>query len=308
MPILFVHGVAARSDNPIQVSLWKEIRKFLRTYIAPIIASDPEEVLIDLVYWGDIGSGLAWNGASCPPATVFVPVRNEGLDTITALRVAKDPADVMKEASRRFSGLLGNATTRMTGVARAPLHPMIMQFFGDIFIYINNRGTPEHPGPIPLRILSALKRAQEDQNKHPKEPIVVLSHSMGGQLIYDTVTAFLPHSPDFQDIRIDYWCACSSQVGLFEEMKLFLKSTSFYHLGNPVPFPERKYLGDWWNVWDPNDLLSFTVHNIISGVDDSAYDSGVSAAEAHLVVLQQYSFYALFAKKLREAKRKCFMK
>ena len=128
MPILFVHGVAARSDNPAQVSLWNEIRRFLRTYIAPIIASDPEGVLIDLVYWGDIGSGLAWNGASCPPATVFVPVRNEGLDTLTALLAAKNPADVIKEASRRFSGLPGNAITRMTGGARTPLHPMIMQF------------------------------------------------------------------------------------------------------------------------------------------------------------------------------------
>jgi hypothetical protein len=61
-------------------------------------------------------------------------------------------------------------------------------------------------------------------------------------------------------------------------------------------------------VWDPNDFLSYTVHGIISGVDDGAYDSGVSAAEAHHMVLQNYSFYAAFANKVTGAKHKRFMK
>jgi hypothetical protein len=53
----------------------------------------------------------------------------------------------------------------------------------------------------------------------------------------------------------------------------------------------------------PNDSLSFTVHNIISGADDNSYDSGVSATEAHHSILQRYSFYVALAQKISDAKQ-----
>ena len=77
---------------------------------------------------------------------------------------------------------------------------------------------------ISLRVLDALATARENQQARGGEPLVVLSHSMGGQIVYDLVTHFLPRLDRYAGVRIDYWAAAASQIGLFEEMKLFLAS------------------------------------------------------------------------------------
>jgi hypothetical protein len=76
------------------------------------------------------------------------------------------------------------------------------------------------------------------------EPLVVLTHSMGGQIFYDLVTHFLPRMPEHRGIRIDYWCAAASQVGLFEELGLFLESAPERGPG-PAAHPPREHLGGW---------------------------------------------------------------
>jgi hypothetical protein len=123
---------------------------------------------------------------------------------------------------------------------------------------------------------------------------------MGGQIVYDTVTSFLPSAPELADIRIDFWCAAASQVGFFEEAKLFLARQDQYRQGNPVPFP-KKHLGVWWNVWDYNDVISFTVKDIIRGVDDEPNSSGMSLISAHGGYLQRPSFFRRFANKVQAA-------
>jgi hypothetical protein len=127
---------------------------------------------------------------------------------------------------------------------------------------------------------------------------------MGGQIVYDLVTHFLPKTQS--NLRIDFWCATASQVGLFEEMKLFLASTPQYSKGNgnKVPFPDKQYLGLWWNVWDHNDFISYTAAPIIDGIDDESYESGVSLIKAHGEYLLRPSFYRKFGDKLAAAKKR----
>ncbi|NTU83853.1 MAG: hypothetical protein HGA45_31515, partial [Chloroflexales bacterium] len=67
MPIVFVHGVAAR-DGQSDTALWAEIAAYLRRYIAPALSADPNGVPIRKIYWGDLGVRLAWGGASLPGA------------------------------------------------------------------------------------------------------------------------------------------------------------------------------------------------------------------------------------------------
>ncbi len=123
---------------------------------------------------------------------------------------------------------------------------------------------------------------------------------MGGQIVYDAVTHFLPNDPERSQIHINFWCATASQVGFFEEAKLFLARSDAYQTGNPVPFPAT-HLGVWWNVWDHNDFLSFTAKDIMAGVDDEPFDSGMSLLAAHGGYLQRPSFYRKLAEKLRAA-------
>lgn len=185
---------------------------------------------------------------------------------------------------------------------RKPLNDLVSVFIGDVFHYLHTRGEGNKPGTIPRRLLDKLHAAHRNRIERNGEPIVVLSHSMGGQIVYDVISHFLPTStsPD-NNPRVDFWCATASQVGFFEEAKLFLDSQPEYCTGRPVPFP-HEHLGVWWNVWDPNDVLSFTAEGIFSQVDDESFNSGMSLLGAHGGYLQRPSFYRAFAAKLAQAK------
>jgi hypothetical protein len=183
--------------------------------------------------------------------------------------------------------------------ARPALNTFVTRFIGDVFVYLRDRGTPGAPGPIPRTLLDALAAAKKDR---PGEPLVVLSHSMGGQLVYDAVTAFLA-APPYDGVRVDFWAAAASQVGLFEEMKLFCASDPRYHAGAAkVPFPDRSRLGGWWNVYDRTDVLSFTAKAIVDGVDDEEFSSGVPMVGAHGGYFTRPSFFRRFGEKVAEAR------
>jgi hypothetical protein len=129
---------------------------------------------------------------------------------------------------------------------------------------------------------------------------VVVSHSMGGQIVYDALTYYLPSDPSLADIQMDFWLASASQVGFFEEAKLFHLVDARYRTGTKAPFPPR--LGTWWNVWDHNDFLSFTAADIFEGIDDEPFDSGLSLLAAHGGYLRRPSFHRRFAEKLQAAR------
>ena len=423
MPILYVHGVNTRSRDGFLA-----MEGFLRRYVAPAIADDPENVLIDDAFWGDVGVALAWDGISRPrsrilghgarsarpsdlqgalTATAFAdalerlpesastpaPAAGGGLVasgttargpetmvlrlhrlapaelsdllavTIAAAGppspeqtrmilaadwVAADPAtaatlaaaatpeseqewlmdlvraragdpvpgtlrgmgaegfwsgvgDRLKETTGRALGLPTYAISVAAAELRKPLNDLVSQFAGDVLVYVNGRGTVGVPGLIPARLLDKLVVAQANKRVRGGEPLVVLTHSMGGQLVYDAVTHFLPKTPTLRDVRLDFWCATASQVGFFEEAKLFLASDKAVKAPALVPFPGAN-LGVWWNVWDYNDVLSFTVHGIFSGVKDEPYDTGLSLAGAHGGYLTRPSFFRRLAAELAAAK------
>lgn len=212
-----------------------------------------------------------------------------------------DLKDRLLEALTRADDASGYALTRVLNQLRPRLNQTLILFFGDVFTYLTRRGTPEQPGEITQRLLDQLAAAHRLQQERHGEPIVLLSHSMGGQIVYDVLTHFLPNMPQYQHIKVDFWCATASQVGVFEEMKLLAESDPAHSLssGKKVSLPPAAHLGYWWNVWDSNDYLSFTAKVIFDGIDDAAYDSGMSLAGAHSGYLQQPSFYRTFAKKLR---------
>lgn len=431
MAIVFVHGVANRTDTPKYAERWRRLEVFLRRYVAPAISDQPANVHISAAYWGDLGAQFAWDRASRPrtpllgmgagptdssqqqatmiassleslrglpagqapqqpvaglliPAGPSVPVAGstrlrladltpdqlsdvaailirgtgqnadqETLALVAADAVAHDPAtqpilsgcsdypaeitalaslidaryrqeqanagallvsqggadwlskfqDRLTETWGRIDSAPGYAVSRALVEARKPLNDLVTLFLGDVLTYIGHRGSAQTPGAIPTRVLQALKEASQAK-LDAGEPLVVLTHSMGGQILYDLVTCFIPQDPALQDLRIDFWCATASQVGLFEELKLFLADHSAYgkSFGNQVPFPDRHHLGGWWNVWDHNDVLSFTAKEIMAGIDDQSYDSGVSVVEAHSSYLEQPSFFRAFAGKLAAAR------
>jgi hypothetical protein len=217
--------------------------------------------------------------------------------------------DIISAVTQKAKDVVGNiedagavALTNILKNYRQPLNSGITTFFGDVFTYLSTRGTAETPGLIVGDVLAAVAAAHDAPRTSPTEPLVILSHSMGGQIIYDLVTFFLPRIRQYQDIRVDFWVAAASQVGLFEEMKLFKVSSPAYSAAkqNKVPFPSRDYLGYWLNVWDPDDFLSYTAAPIFEGVDDESFDSGLSVLKAHGGYLVSPAFYGRVGAKVRE--------
>jgi hypothetical protein len=202
------------------------------------------------------------------------------------------------ETVSRVTGAPGLAVSTVLGEIRRPVNDLATLFVGDVFAYLSRRGDAAKPGPIPTLVIDALRAAKAAA---PEEPLVVLTHSMGGQIVYDLVSYFLPRCAP--ELRVDFWCATASQVGLFEEVKLFLASDPAYSAsaGNKAPFP-KPHLGGWWNVWDHSDFISYTAAPIFEGVDDESYNSGVSIATAHSEYLARPSFYRRFAEKLNHAR------
>jgi len=191
------------------------------------------------------------------------------------------------------------------------------KFVYDIWSYLSTRGSDTKPGAIPRAFINALQSAQQTKLKRGGEPIVVVSHSMGGQIVYDVVTHFLPRLPHCSQIVIDFWCATASQVGLFHELKLFLESgaaltsngvgtgtgaagvgaTAIGAAGVDV-LARNRHLGYFWNVWDPSDLFSYSARAISENLDDEVFESGLDAVSAHGAYLHMPAFFRRMAAKL----------
>lgn len=174
---------------------------------------------------------------------------------------------------------------RAMGGVRRPFAGILPIFVGDILRYLDGRGRPGSPGPIIERVLDGLREAAEAGAEG--EPLVVLTHSMGGQLLYDTLTAFDP------GVRVDFWCASGGQVGFFVELGVFLEAT------DPAARPfAADTVGYFWNAWSSSDVLSFPTEGRVPGAHDSdfAYDGTLIAN--HMSYLHDPAFYATLAAKV----------
>lgn len=175
---------------------------------------------------------------------------------------------------------------------RRPLEGFVPYFLGDALKYFMARGTPRQPGPIAARVLDAVKRSWH-LSRERGEPLVIVTHSMGGQLIYDALTSFIPADPELKDLRAAVWCAAASQVGPCKELGLFLDDQT----GEGTALNASPHLGYFWNVWSDRDFLSFSAEGVVPGVHDTAFPLG--GRSPHMAYLQRPEFYRTLAARVR---------
>jgi hypothetical protein len=218
-----------------------------------------------------------------------------------ALDFLRGMRDRVTESISRMLGSPVAAAGLVAVELRPKLNDFVTRFLGDVLFYMTRRGTATAPGPIPKALIEELVIAQANKKARGGEPIVLLTHSMGGQIAYDVVTSFLPGIGS--DIKVDFWCATASQVGYFEELNMFIASSPDFSKASGSRTPVAKTnLDRWWNLWDRNDIISFTTAGIFApGIDDEEYWSGTSLAAAHGGYLERPSFYRRFADKLKAA-------
>lgn len=204
--------------------------------------------------------------------------------------------DILKEGAGRLTNSVGDLISHAAVKAlRRPLTNTVATFLGDAFIYLNEREGGAALGPIATLVADDLRKAAkvaEDKG----EPLVVICHSFGGEIVYDLLTHYLKDD----GLRVDTWVTVGSQVGLFEEMSLYLAS-------DPGAPPEAVAMPAsvqrWLNVVDTTDVLAFTVAPVFTGgaqLADFKYDTGMAFTGAHSGYWQWPSFYRRLLARLKE--------
>jgi hypothetical protein len=173
-------------------------------------------------------------------------------------------------------------------VARAVrpyLHHGVSVFIGDVFVYLSTREQPKN-GPIVAEIKTNFERAAAAKTAKDNL-LIVVAHSMGGNISYDVLTSFAPH------VDVDLFVTVGSQVGLFEELKLFKLREAAIKAPKKMRRPPN--VKRWINVIDPSDPLAYAVSGIFDDTIDTSFDSDAPVWSAHT----SYFVRPLFHERLR---------
>ncbi|MEU7869988.1 hypothetical protein [Dactylosporangium sp. NPDC049140] len=218
------------------------------------------------------------------------PAQAEGSETLGGRRRVREVARaaLVAAVNRYRQQNVGPPVRYAAAALRRLAGRPISLLIGDVMVYLGGRGTPAEPGPIVALVAAALDAGRRDG------PLVVVAHSMGGNIAYDVLSHFRP------DIQVDTLITVGSQVGLFEELKLFGGSDP------AVPDPRRPLVAPpanvtrWINVVDRGDVLAYRAAPIFGGAED--YDYPSDAPWAHGAYFQQPNFHARLAERARKAR------
>jgi hypothetical protein len=204
-----------------------------------------------------------------------------------------DVWDHIREGVYRIRHTLGSAVSRpLVELARPSVHRMVAGFLGDVFVYLGKRGNRDNPGPIVAEVIEGLEEAR-NQASLKDEKLVVVGHSMGGNILYDVLTHFRP------DLYVDVLVAVGSQAALFEELKLFIQSDHGIPDDRTRKVPKPRNVGCWLNVFDRNDVLGFAVEGVFDGPSDFSYTTGRGLLTAHSAYFSRPSFHERLAERIR---------
>ncbi len=201
-------------------------------------------------------------------------------------------SESIKEGFSRIKDSIPDIVSGILGkVKREKINSSLTRFTGDAFVYFNSRGDKQFPGKIINAVINDLEKAFI--KKSDSDKLIVIAHSFGGEIIYDILTYYRP------DIEIDYLVTVGSQVGLFEEMKLFKNSDiGIKHKSNVAKVTKPVNIKKWINVFDHNDVVSYLTEPIFSDVIDFEYDTGYGTLSAHGGYFSRPSFYKRLADRL----------
>lgn len=201
----------------------------------------------------------------------------------------------LKEAVTRLASAPNSGVSSLViGLTRKSIHAKSSRFLGDVFAYLDKRGSVEKPGEILQDVLTQLRAAQKAR-KSGDDKLIVIGHSLGGVIMYDVLTYFAP------DVKVDTFITVGSQVALFEEMALYRASNQNIPIDPKTFRLERPSSATrWLNVYDTNDVFSFRAETVFKGVEDYLFDTGYGLLDAHGGYFARPSFYKRLAMRLCE--------
>ncbi|HKJ55998.1 MAG TPA: hypothetical protein VJ978_08420 [Nitriliruptoraceae bacterium] len=201
--------------------------------------------------------------------------------------------DALRSAvSRVGKAVVGTVGESVSDHVRPAVMPSVSAFLGDILAYLDQRhDTPAATDRSIAGVVGGHLRAAAS-DRSDDDPLVVVAHSMGGNITYDLLTS------DLSDVDVDVFVTVGSQVALFEELKLFSSSDDDVpgmDLSRLVSPPSN--VGRWVNIFDQSDLLGFAVGRVIDGVEDYSFRTG-SLFKAHSAYFSQPGFHERLAARI----------
>ncbi|WOX12552.1 hypothetical protein [Streptomyces sp. N50] len=180
----------------------------------------------------------------------------------------------------------------VTDRLRTGLLPPLTEFLGDVLTYYRQRNAPvaENNRGIGDKLADVLKEA--NAGRGPRDPFVLVAHSMGGNIVYDLLTGVLEDA----GVTVDLLVTAGSQVAFFEELSLFAPHPRDVPGTAGLRLPRPRSVRRWVNVYDLNDLLSFRAEPVFEGVEDYSFRSG--RVRAHSAYFLLPSFYARLGARL----------
>jgi len=282
-------GMTAFDDTQIDpvalVKLASQALAYFERHPTPAWLS---EVTTDMVFIDRLRLAIDEEVLAAPPATeTFGTTDLVGALKTAAMRVAQVAGDLI-------AGYVRANTETLVAHLRPALDARITSFIGDVFVYLNQRGTPTSQGAIVTTVAEAIEAAARSTANRKRDPIIVVAHSLGGEIAYDVLTHFRP------DLCCDVLVTVGSQVALFEEMKLF--GASDHTLVGPKPVvPKPPGVKCWINVYDSHDILSYVAAPVFTDVQDYHFDTGKTVLGAHSAYFLRPTFHRRLNARLRAA-------
>lgn len=201
---------------------------------------------------------------------------------VSAMRMRARTSLKKVASSTRDAATTVGANT-VTQPLRKLFHNHMFYFIGDAFLYFGQRGTAENPGPIIQRVSAAIAEARSLVSDDDPD-VVVIAHSMGGNIICDFASHFE------QDTPIDLLITVGAQFPLFADLSMFPG------LGEHRPFAKPPGVKRWINIYDSNDVFAFAAQPLFSGVEDRPYASGKMGITTHADCFKFISLYEHIAR------------
>ncbi|WP_435643032.1 hypothetical protein ACR9VJ_11895 [Streptomyces sp. H49] len=197
----------------------------------------------------------------------------------------------LRTAVRRINAALKKTVAGGVMAVSRRFTPKGALLFADVAGYLAGRGTVQQPGTVVKLVATELDKAAEAARANG-DPLIVVAHSMGGNIVHDVLSCYRPKVP------IGLLVTVGTQVGLFEELKLFAKSDPAVPPPQVSKVPALENVKRWINVVDVRDPLAFAAGPVFAGAEDLVFDSG--ALLPHGAYLTSPNFHRRLARRVRE--------
>ena len=196
---------------------------------------------------------------------------------------------ILEGADRVNHAIEGLGTRALFAVAREGLQRDLGLGMGDILVYMADRGTRDRPGKIIACVIDSVEKAQKEASADDPR-LILVGHSLGGIILYEILSYYRP------DIEVDVFASVGSQIGVLEEVKVFMASDpTIGPKGARNRVPPLPKVKRWINIYDLNDPGSFATEKIFEGSTDFRYTTGLSPRAAHSGYWIRPSFYERLA-------------